>query len=158
TDNVIVGAEALLRWHHPARGILAPGAFIETLAASPIAPEVGRWIIHSACAQAAAWRAGGLPLERIGVNLFPNQAHDDALVDIVEAVLRDTGLPAQALELEITENVALDREDASLSIHKLRERGVKLAFDDFGTGYASLSYLTRYPLSRIKIDRNFVAK
>ena len=155
-DNAVVGAEALLRWRHPKRGVLAPWAFIETLANSSIAPDVGRWIIHAACRQAAAWRAMGLPLGRIGVNLFPVQLHGEALLRDIEDALRQTGLPGEALELEITENVALNYEDAIEPLQKLSERGVKLAFDDFGTGYASLSYLTRFPLSRIKIDRSFV--
>jgi diguanylate cyclase (GGDEF)-like protein/PAS domain S-box-containing protein len=156
TDRAVVGAEALLRWRHPERGLLAPWAFIETLANSSIAPDVGRWIIHAACAQAAAWRAKGLPLGRIGVNLFPTQLHGDALLKDIEDALRESGLPAPALELEITENVALNYEAAIEPLQKLADLGVKLAFDDFGTGHASLSYLTRFPLSRIKIDRSFV--
>ena len=80
-DDAVVGAEALLRWRHPERGVLAPGAFIDTLAESAIAPEVGRWIIRTACEQAAAWRATGLPLGRIGVNCFPPRLHDDALLE-----------------------------------------------------------------------------
>jgi predicted signal transduction protein with EAL and GGDEF domain len=155
-DNAIAGAEALLRWRHPERGVLAPWAFIETLANSPIAPDVGRWILHAACEKAAAWRAAGLPLGRIGVNLFAAQLHDEALLQDIEAVLQQTGLPGEALELEITENVALNSENAMEQLRKLCGRGVKLAFDDFGTGYASLSYLTRFPLSRIKIDCSFV--
>jgi diguanylate cyclase (GGDEF)-like protein/PAS domain S-box-containing protein len=155
-DRTVVGAEALLRWRHPERGILAPWVFIDTLANISIAPDVGRWIIHAACAQAAAWRAMGLPLGRIGVNLFPAQLHGDALLKDIEDALRQSGLPAPALELEITENVALNYEVAITPLQKLSDRGVKLAFDDFGTGYASLSYLTRFPLSRIKIDRSFV--
>jgi EAL domain-containing protein (putative c-di-GMP-specific phosphodiesterase class I) len=156
SDRAVVGAEALLRWRHPERGVLAPWAFIETLAGSSIAPDVGRWIIHSACAQAAAWRAMGLRLGRIGVNLFPAQLNGEGLLQSVEDALHLTGLPGEALELEITENVALNYEDAIGVLQKLSERGVKLAFDDFGTGYASLSYLTRFPLARIKIDRSFV--
>jgi diguanylate cyclase (GGDEF)-like protein len=155
-DRAVVGAEALLRWRHPERGILAPWAFIETLAHSSIAPDVGRWIIQTACEKAAAWRAKGLSLGRIGVNLFPVQLHGDALLQGIEDALRTTGLPGEALELEITENIALNYEDAIEPLRKLSARGVKLAFDDFGTGYASLSYLTRFPLSRIKIDRSFV--
>jgi diguanylate cyclase (GGDEF)-like protein/PAS domain S-box-containing protein len=156
-DGAVVGAEALLRWRHPERGVLAPGAFIDTLAESPIASGVGRWIIRTACEQAAAWRAMGLPLARVGVNLFPAQAYDEALSQDVMEALHDFGLPADALELEITENIALNREDSAV-LQRLHDEGVKLAFDDFGTGYASLSYLTRLPLSRIKIDRSFVGK
>ena len=157
-DETVIGAEALLRWRHPVKGILAPGTFIETLADSAIAPGVGRWIIHTACRKVAAWRAAGLTLGRISVNLFPCQLRDEALLNNIDAVLRETGLPAEVLEIEITENVALNYDEASAVLQRLRDKGVKLAFDDFGTGYASLSYLTRFPLSRIKIDRSFVGK
>jgi diguanylate cyclase (GGDEF)-like protein/PAS domain S-box-containing protein len=156
-DGAVIGAEALLRWRHPVAGILAPGTFIDTLAASAIAPEVSRWIIKTACSKAATWRAEGLHLSRIAVNLFPTQLGDDALLHDLDRTLRETGLPAEALELEITENVALDFGDAAI-LQKIHERGIKLAFDDFGTGYASLSYLTRFPLARIKIDRSFIVK
>jgi diguanylate cyclase (GGDEF)-like protein/PAS domain S-box-containing protein len=157
-DETVIGAEALLRWRHPVKGILAPGAFIETLADSAIAPGVGRWIIRAACTKVAAWRAMGLPLNRISVNLFPIQLRDEALLKDIDEVLRDAALPPEALEIEITENIALNYDEAAVVLQKLREKGVKLAFDDFGTGYASLSYLTKFPLSRIKIDRSFVGK
>ncbi|MEA2939236.1 MAG: hypothetical protein QOC56_2740 [Alphaproteobacteria bacterium] len=157
TDEAVVGAEALIRWRHPVRGILAPGAFIDTLAASAIAPDVSRWIIRTACQKTAEWRNAGLALRRIGVNLFPSQLGDDALLKDIEDALAETGLPAAVLELEITENVALNFEHTAV-LQKLHEKGIKLAFDDFGTGYASLSYLTRFPLARIKIDRSFVMK
>ena len=156
-DEAVIGAEALIRWRHPERGILAPGAFIDTLAASAIAPEVSRWIIHTACERMAAWHAAGFPLARIGVNLFPTQLGDDALLKDIDDALQATGIPAETLELEITENVALNFEHAVV-LQKITEKGCKLAFDDFGTGFASLSYLTRFPLSRIKIDRSFVGK
>ena len=156
-DEAVVGAEALIRWRHPERGILAPGAFIDTLAASAIAPEVSRWILRTACQHTSAWSAAGYPLRRIGVNLFPTQLGDETLLSDIDDALRASGLPAEKLELEITENVALNFERAAV-LQKIHERGVKLAFDDFGTGYASLSYLTRFPLARIKIDRSFVGK
>jgi diguanylate cyclase (GGDEF)-like protein len=158
-DGAVVGAEALLRWRHPEHGILAPGAFIAALSASPVVLEVGRWILQSACAQAAAWRSAGLPPLRMGVNLFSAQFHGETLIHDVEAALSHSGLPADALEIEITENIALGEQEESLeALRTLRARGVKLAFDDFGTGYASLSYLTRYPLTRLKIDQSFVRK
>lgn len=157
-DNAVVAAEALLRWRHPTRGLISPAVFVDTLAASAIAPEVGRWILREACEKAAAWRAAGMPLERIGVNLFPSQFRDPGLAREVEQVLHETGLPADMLELEVTESVALNNDDVIAPLQKLHDRGIHLAFDDFGTGYASLSYLTRFPVSRIKIDRNFVAK
>jgi diguanylate cyclase (GGDEF)-like protein len=158
SDGAVVGAEALLRWRHPERGILAPGAFIGALGESAVALEVGRWILRSACEQAAAWRLAGYPL-RIGVNLFSAQFHGETLIEDVEAALRHSGLPAGALEIEITENIALGEQEESLqALRTLRARGVKVAFDDFGTGYASLSYLARYPLTRLKIDQSFVRK
>jgi diguanylate cyclase (GGDEF)-like protein len=157
-DEAVVGAEALLRWQHPQRGILLPRTFIETLAESSIAPEVGKWIIKTACEKAAEWRATGLPLARVAANLFPSQAHDETLVKDVDDALRGAGLPAEALELEITEYAAFNYEDPTGPLLKLHEKGVRLAFDDFGTGYASLNYLTRFPVSRIKIDRSFVGR
>jgi diguanylate cyclase (GGDEF)-like protein/PAS domain S-box-containing protein len=157
SDGAVIGAEALIRWRHPTAGVLAPGSFIDTLAESAIAGDVGRWIALTACSKLAQWRADGLPLARIAINLFPAQLADKNLLTDLDAVLRETGLPADALELEITENIALGVEDAT-ALRKIHDRGIKLAFDDFGTGYASLSYLTRFPLSRIKIDRSFVGK
>ncbi|MDE5446366.1 EAL domain-containing protein [Bradyrhizobium sp. CSA207] len=159
SDGVITGAEALLRWQHPERGILAPAAFIDALCKSAVAVETGRWILATACKTAALWRAKGLPPIRIGVNLFPAQFRNGSLLQDVEQALAESGLPAESLELEITENIALGREEETLSSLKaLRARGVAIAFDDFGTGYASLSCLTRYPLTRIKIDRTFIQK
>jgi diguanylate cyclase (GGDEF)-like protein/PAS domain S-box-containing protein len=157
-DGAVTGAEALLRWRHPQRGILGPGPFIDALAASAIAPALGRWIIETACTQAAAWRASGCPLGRIAVNLFPTQLRRPALIDDVEHALRASALPPEVLELEITENIALSREEAALPLQMLRAQGVKIAFDDFGTGYASLRCLTMFPVSRIKIDRSFVER
>ncbi|HEV3500527.1 MAG TPA: EAL domain-containing protein [Bradyrhizobium sp.] len=159
SDGAVIGAEALLRWRHPERGILAPGAFIDALCDSAVAIETGRWILTTACKAAAAWRAKGLPPVRMGVNLFPAQFRNGSLLQDVEHALSESGLPPEALELEITENIALGREEGTLSpLQALRAKGVGIAFDDFGTGYASLSYLTRYPLTRIKIDRSFIQK
>jgi diguanylate cyclase (GGDEF)-like protein/PAS domain S-box-containing protein len=159
SDESVVGAEALLRWRHPIKGILGPGAFIEALAENPVVLDVGKWILQAACERAAAWRLRGLPPVRIGVNLFPAQCRGGTMQKDVEAALLHSGLPAEFLELEITENIALGDDEAMLvSLRELRAKGVGLAFDDFGTGYASLSYLTRYPLTRIKIDQSFVRK
>jgi diguanylate cyclase (GGDEF)-like protein len=159
SDGAVVGAEALLRWRHPERGVLAPGSFIGALGESAVVLEVGRWILRSACEQAAAWQMAGLPPLRMGVNLFSAQFHGETLISDVEAALKHSGLPAAALEIEITENIALGEQEESLkALRTLRAWGVKLAFDDFGTGYASLSYLTRYPLTRLKVDQSFVRK
>jgi diguanylate cyclase (GGDEF)-like protein/PAS domain S-box-containing protein len=156
-DSATVGAEALVRWRHPERGLLGPEAFIDALVESPTVREVGSWILQAACKSSAAWRTRGLRPLRIGVNLFPAQFHHDSLLTDIEDVLRQTGLPPDSLELEITENIGLNDDGKVLArLTALREMGVHLAFDDFGTGYASLNYLTRYPLSRIKIDKSFV--
>jgi diguanylate cyclase (GGDEF)-like protein/PAS domain S-box-containing protein len=157
-DEAVVGAEALLRWRHPQRGLVGPGAFIQTLAESSLASAVGAWVIRDACAKTAAWRAMGLALNRMSVNLFPTQCRDLGLLPEVESALLMSGLPADILELEISETFALDNDDSIRPLQELHNAGIKLAFDDFGTGYASLSYLTKFPVSRIKIDRSFVAK
>jgi diguanylate cyclase (GGDEF)-like protein/PAS domain S-box-containing protein len=157
-DEAVVGAEALLRWRHPQRGVVGPGAFIQTLAESSIASAVGAWVIRDACTKTSAWRAMGLSLNRISVNLFPTQCRESGLLLEVEGALRASGLAADILELEISETFALNNDDAIMPLQELHNAGIKLAFDDFGTGYASLSYLTKFPVSRIKIDRSFIAK
>ncbi|QTL04997.1 EAL domain-containing protein [Aquabacter sp. L1I39] len=158
SDGAIVGAEALLRWRHPERGLLLPAEFIEALSRSPAALDISTWILKTACATAADWRAKDLPPLRMGVNLFPAQMHCGTLVDDVEQALAASALDPSCLELEITENIALGLdEDLTRALLALRERGVGLALDDFGTGYASLSYLMRYPLTRLKLDRSFVS-
>lgn len=159
TDSALVGAEALIRWQHPEKGILAPASFIDALGESAAVLETGRWILRNACQTAASWRAQGLPHIKIGVNLFPAQFRYGTLLSDVDDALKMSGLPAEALELEITENIGLGNNEAVLApLQALRAQGVGIAFDDFGTGYASLSYLTKYPLTRIKIDRSFVQK
>jgi diguanylate cyclase (GGDEF)-like protein/PAS domain S-box-containing protein len=157
-DEAVVGAEALLRWRHPQRGVVSPGAFIQTLAESSIASAVGAWIIRDACAKTSAWRAVGLALNRISINLFPSQCRDSDLLLDIEGALQTSGLPPDIIELEISETFALNNDDSIAPLQELHNRGIKLAFDDFGTGYASLSYLTKFPVSRIKIDRSFIAK
>jgi EAL domain-containing protein (putative c-di-GMP-specific phosphodiesterase class I) len=156
-DSVLVGAEILLRWRREDGSVIAPGAFIQVLTASPIAIEVGTWILRKACEMAATWRRNGRLPVRIAVNLFPSQFNNASLMSEVEKILADTKLPPSALELEITENIALTcNADTLALLHKLRELGVQLAFDDFGTGYASLSFLTQMPLTHIKIDQSFI--
>lgn len=157
SDGALVGAEALIRWWHPQRGLLSPAAFLPALEQGPLAATTGAWILDEACAQLARWRRVGLTDFRMGVNLFGAQFRVNDLASCVVDTLERHGLPAQALELEITENIVLDHDEQALeSLRRLRDCGVGVAFDDFGTGYASLSLLKRYPLSRIKIDRSFV--
>lgn len=155
-DRSLTGAEALIRWNHPERGLLTPASFIEALGRKPSAPEIGRWILRSACRQAAIWRVD-IPTFRIGVNLFEAQLRSSQLLDVVKEALSDHCLAPEALELEIVESILLRNDASNLQLlHKLRQLGVGLAFDDYGTGFASLSLLKRYPISCLKIDRSFI--
>jgi diguanylate cyclase (GGDEF)-like protein/PAS domain S-box-containing protein len=157
-DGRMTGAEALLRWQHPQRGLLAPGAFLQVLETSALAAQVGDWALDQACRQAAAWRAAGVTL-RIGVNLFAEQLRHGCLDSKVEAALAHHGLPPTALELELTETIVLRKADAQLEpLRRLHAMGTGIALDDFGTGYASLSTLKRFPLTRLKVDRSFVTE
>lgn len=155
--RTLIAVEALLRWQHPRRGLLAPGDFLSTLDTLPLAATVGDWAIDEACRQAVAWRAQGLDL-RVGVNVFAEQIRRGGLEETVEQALARHALPPEALELELTETIVLRKTDADLQpMRHLHARGVGIAFDDFGTGYASLATLKRFPLTRLKIDRSFVS-
>ena len=155
-DGVLCGAEALIRWRHPERGLLAPQAFLPALEAGVLAEQVGRWILDAAFAQAAEWR----PIQpdfRMNVNLFFAQFRPGTLPTTVLELLDAHGLPPDAIELEITENIILDGEERVLEqLRELRASGVLLAFDDFGTGYASLNLLRNFPVTHIKIDKGFI--
>lgn len=159
SDGVLTGAEALLRWNHPARGILAPAAFLPALENSPLVEEVGRWIIDTACRNAAQWRVELSPHFRMSINLFAAQFFRGSLRAVVNEATAQYCLPNAAIELEITETTALNDEAVILPLLRgLSEDGIQLAFDDFGTGFASLSLLARYPLTHIKIDKGFIQK
>lgn len=155
-DRKLAGAEALLRWNHPTRGVLTPSFFIEVLGKMPLSLSVGEWILETACRDASGWRQMR-PDFRISTNLFASQFRAGRLLPTVRKVLAGTGLPPTALEVEIVENT-LTTQDAPIvkSLQDLRKMGVGLAFDDYGTGFASLSLLKRYPASRLKIDQSFV--
>jgi diguanylate cyclase (GGDEF)-like protein/PAS domain S-box-containing protein len=158
-DKSLCGVEALLRWRHPDHGLLSPQAFIEVLEGSAIAEEAGNWIIDQACAATADWKRIGLGPVRVGVNLFAAQLRSGRLFDVVSSALLKHGLSPGELELEITENTVLRHNNQSTSaLERLKSSGVSIAFDDFGTGFASLSLLQQYPLTRLKIDRSFVAQ
>jgi predicted signal transduction protein with EAL and GGDEF domain len=157
SDGALMGAEALIRWQHPEHGLLPPAAFLDVLDNSPDAARIGDWVLRTACVQAEAWRAGGLHPFRIGVNLFAAQFRGGDLAARVAASLAETGLPPEALELEITETIILRHDpQVDAALQALRAMGVGIAFDDYGTGYASLSLLKNFPLTRLKIDRGFV--
>jgi diguanylate cyclase (GGDEF)-like protein/PAS domain S-box-containing protein len=158
-DRTLSGVEALLRWHHPGHGLLPPQTFIAVLEESTLAEEVGDWIIDQACRAAVEWERAGLGSLRVGVNLFPAQLRSGRLSTVVASALARHGLGAHQLELEITENTVLRHSNQSTkALKKLKASGVGIAFDDFGTGFASLSLLREYPLTRLKIDRSFVAR
>ncbi|QNA83964.1 EAL domain-containing protein [Sphingomonas sp. So64.6b] len=152
------GVEALLRWRHPDHDLLTPAAFINVLEDSAIAEEVGDWIVDQACSAVAEWERGGLGSLRVGVNLFAAQLRSGRLFGVASSALQKHGLSPAQLELEITETTVLRHSNQSTkALRKLRSLGVGVAFDDFGTGFASLSLLQKYPLTRLKIDRSFVA-
>jgi len=155
-DCAIIGAEALIRWEHPTRGLLPPAAFIEIAIESSHAAAIAQWTIEEACRQGAQWADAGIPL-RIGVNLAPLQVRSGDLTSTVLEILRTTGLPPHLLELEVTENVLLADDERTIeTFAALRRAGIRIAFDDFGTGYASLTHLRRFPIDCLKIDRSFV--
>lgn len=147
-----------MRWDHPDRGAIAPVEFIPLAEESGMIVPMGRWVLEQACQQTSRWRdAGLLPNMRVSVNLSGRQFEDPDLEADVTRALRDSGLPAEALTLEVTES-ALIREPrlAAATLEGLRKLGVRIAIDDFGTGYSSLSYLRTFPLDVLKIDRSFV--
>ncbi|MBS9722124.1 EAL domain-containing protein [Tianweitania sp. BSSL-BM11] len=157
SDQSLVGAEALIRYNDPQAGVVSPAAFLPILETSALAVPVGDWILQTASRQAAAWRGAGLCDFGMGVNLFPAQLRSADFVSRVRRVLAETGLPAHALELEITENIVLQNEVLTLEhLAQLRKLGVGVAFDDFGTGFASLTMLKRIEIDRLKIDQSFV--
>ncbi|MBH2067761.1 MAG: EAL domain-containing protein [Burkholderiales bacterium] len=155
----IVGVEALVRWNCREMGQLSPSEFIPVAEESGIIVELGRWVLQSACRQAASWCKAGLldSLEHVAVNLSACQARDPGLMDDIRAILHETQLPHGLLELEITEGVLMDNIHANVELmRRLQDTGIHLSIDDFGTGYSSMSYLKRLPIDQLKIDRSFV--
>lgn len=156
-SGLITGVEALLRWHHPQQGLIPPDQFIPQLEEMGLMVEVGQWVLQAACTQNMAWQNEGLPPVRMAVNLSAQQFYRGNIANTVEQVLRETRLNPKWLELELTETLTLDTSENTVFImHNLKQLGVSLSLDDFGTGWSSLSYLSRFPLDRIKIDRSFM--
>jgi predicted signal transduction protein with EAL and GGDEF domain len=153
----VVCCEALVRWQHPRRGLLAPGEFIATAERTGLIHAMGRWTLDAACAQLAAWKRAGSSPGSVAVNLSAIQVHDPQLPRILRSTMQRYGIAAGELELELTESTLLAEGGASLdTIDALRAAGARLALDDFGTGYSSLSYLKRLRPDKLKIDRSFV--
>ncbi len=157
TSMAVVGVEALLRWLHPVRGVLAPDEFIPALETSGLIIQVGRWVLLEACRQAMEWRADG-DTTRMSVNASARQLDTSSLVTDVSHALTMTGLPADDLIIEITETGLMrDAKGAQEQLVALKALGVRIAIDDFGTGYSSLAYLQQFPIDTLKIDRTFIA-
>ena len=153
TDQ-LVGCEALIRWHHPVRGLVSPADFIPLAEEIGLIVPIGEWVIRTACAEAARWPEG----LSVAVNLSPAQFKSKRLVQAVASALAASGLRPGRLELEITEGVLLQENEANLAtLHALRGLGLRISMDDFGTGYSSLSYLRSFPFDKIKIDRSFIS-
>ncbi|MDB6090588.1 MAG: diguanylate cyclase [Gammaproteobacteria bacterium] len=153
----IVGTEALLRWRIPQRGTITPQRFIALAEETGLIVPIGKWVLQTACAQNKAWQDEGLPPIVVSVNVSARQFRQESIVQTVAAVLRETGLEARYLELELTESMVMhDAPQLVAMLDELKQLGVQIAVDDFGTGYSSLSYLKRFPVDRLKIDRSFV--
>ncbi len=156
-SNSIVAVEALIRWQHPNKGILAPNVYIDTLEETGLIVPLGEWILLESCKIASSWQQQGLAPIRLSVNLSARQFHDPGLYNIVEHTLSVTKLDPQWLELEITESMLMNNiENSNHTLEQLKQLGISIAIDDFGTGYSSLSYLKTMPLDTLKIDRSFI--
>jgi diguanylate cyclase (GGDEF)-like protein/PAS domain S-box-containing protein len=154
----VVGVEALVRWAHPLRGMIAPAEFIPVAEECGLILPLGHWVLRTACRQVRSWLDAGIDMGEMAVNISAHQFRQPDFVQTVQGVLAETGLPANRLELEITESTVMHGVDAAIqTLAQLKAMGVRLAIDDFGTGYSSLSYLRRFPLDRLKIDRSFLA-
>ncbi len=156
-DGRIIGFEALLRWQHPERGLLGPGEFISVAEQSGLIIGIGAWVLSEACRQARAWQQADLPPVGMSVNLSAIQFRRGRVDTVVATALRESGLDARYLELELTESAIMQDSRVTLQVlGRLDALGVRLAVDDFGTGYSSLNYLKRFPVDRLKIDQSFI--
>ncbi len=153
----ITGMEALMRWNHPGLGLVAPSKFIPIAEDTGLILPIGTWLLNMACAQNKAWQDAGLSPGHIAINLSARQFNEYNLVQSVKDALSQSGLEARWLELEITENVIMQKTEVTIDIlNELKAMGIQFAIDDFGTGYSSLAYLKKFPIDRIKIDRSFI--
>jgi diguanylate cyclase (GGDEF)-like protein/PAS domain S-box-containing protein len=156
-SGAITGVEALLRWQNEELGSVSPTQFIPVAEETGLIVPIGRWVLRTACAQNAQWLRRGLPPVRVSVNLSMRQLNDRGLLDDIKAALHDSGLPAELLELEMTESMIMhNAEHAIRVLGDIKSLGVRLAIDDFGTGYSSLAHLKRFPVDTLKVDRSFI--
>jgi diguanylate cyclase (GGDEF)-like protein len=156
--GAVLGLEALVRWHHPTRGLVPPGEFIPLAEERGLIMPLGRWVVQQACRQVRDWRDAGLQAPPVAVNLSARQFADEGLVDHLIATMATYGVTSADLEVELTESVLMaDPDRANEVLGRLHRMGVRIAIDDFGTGYSSLSYLKRFPAETVKIDRSFIS-
>lgn len=157
--GVIHGAEALIRWRHPQRGLIPPAEFIPVAEACGLIDSIGQWVVREGCRQARAWQLEGLPPLRVAVNLSPFQFRHGNLLQMIREALQAADLEPRFLEVEITESALMSNPEESVTIlEQLSRMGVVVSVDDFGTGYSSMSYLRRFPIDKLKIDRGFIAE
>jgi EAL domain-containing protein (putative c-di-GMP-specific phosphodiesterase class I) len=155
--GAVIGAEALIRWRHPDRGLVLPAQFVSIAEACRLIVPIGQWVLREACRQARAWQDAGLPRLPVSVNLSAIEFHSKTFLEDVCRILEETRLEARYLELELTESVLMDHSETIIDmLQALKTLGVKLTIDDFGTGYSSLSYLTQLPIDALKVDQSFV--
>jgi EAL domain-containing protein (putative c-di-GMP-specific phosphodiesterase class I) len=157
-DNQPIGAEALIRWMHPMRGVVMPEEFISLAEETGLIIPIGLWVLETACLQLKAWEANPLACElKLAINVSGRQFHQPEFVQQVSQMLIKTSAVPNRLKLELTESVVLDDIDDTIAkMHELKQLGVQFSMDDFGTGYSSLSYLTQLPMDQLKIDQSFV--
>jgi len=154
----IVGAEALLRWRHPTRGLVSPSRFVPVAEESGLIEQIGRWVIRDVCRQSRAFQARGIALERLSANVSVRQLYKPDFAQHVQASMREFDIAPASLELEVTESLIADRVvEVRGALNELKALGVSIALDDFGTGFASLAYLMEFPVDVVKIDRTFVS-
>ncbi|MGZ5030205.1 MAG: putative bifunctional diguanylate cyclase/phosphodiesterase [Methylobacter sp.] len=156
-SGLIVGAEALVRWEDPVKGLISPVCFIPIAEETSLIVEIGEWVLRETCYQGQFWLASGLPPITLAVNVSPHQFRRSDISALVATVLAETGFPAVQLEVELTESGLMENQDNAADIlNSLRNQGIQLAIDDFGTGYSSLAYLKRFPVNVLKIDKSFI--
>jgi EAL domain-containing protein (putative c-di-GMP-specific phosphodiesterase class I) len=155
----INGAEALIRWQHPDRGLVSPAQFVPIAEDCGLILPIGRWVLREACKQARDWQDAGLPFQRVAINVSATEFRAKTFLEEVSTTLRETGLEARSLDLELTEGVLMENAKSTASVlQALKRMGVHLAVDDFGTGYSSLSYLRQFPIDVLKIDQSFISQ
>lgn len=157
-DCSMQGVEALLRWNHSEKGLVAPDYFIPIIEDTGLIIPIGEWVLRQACTQIVRWQDQGVPVNRIAINVSAHQFKQPEFIDLIQRVIKETGVDANRLELELTESILMDNLDLTLEVlTRLRAMGVRMAVDDFGTGYSSLNYLKQFPVDSLKVDKSFIS-